>query len=267
MDERLGQVRCFLLDMDGTVNLGDRLLPGVETFFEVLRRQHKDHLFLTNNSSRHGRHYAEKMSRLGLPTPESKVFTSGEATARTLAATRPDARVFLLGTRELRQDFVAQGICLDDQTPDTVVLGFDTTLTYDRLWRMCDLVRAGLPFIATHADLNCPTEDGFMPDVGSMLALVETSTGRRPDLIVGKPNRLIVEAAAGKLGLPLEALAMIGDRLYTDIALGKTAGILTVLVLSGEARRDDLADSPDLPDYIFENLGAVAEWLDRLPSD
>lgn len=261
MDDRLANVRCFLLDMDGTVNLGDRLLPGAREFFDLLPRQGREFLFLTNNSSRHGRHYADKLSRLGLPVPEHKVFTSGEATARMLRTTRPQASVFLMGTPELRQEFSAHGVVLDDEHPDVVVLGFDTTLTYARLWRMCDLVRVGLPYIATHADLNCPTETGYMPDVGAMIALVKTSTGREPDLVVGKPNRLIVDAAAEKLGLPLESLAMIGDRLYTDIALGQSSGILTVLVLSGEATRDDLARSAFRPDYVFENLAGVTDWL------
>ncbi len=261
MDDRLAHVRCFLMDMDGTVNLGNRLLPGARAFFDLLPQQSRDFLFLTNNSSRHGRHYAAKLLGLGLPVPEHKVFTSGEATARMLRTTRPQSSVFLMGTPELRQEFSARGVRLDDENPDLVVLGFDTTLTYPRLWRMCDLVRAGLPYIATHADLNCPTETGYMPDVGAMIALVKTSTGREPDLIVGKPNRMIVDAAAERLGLPLGALAMIGDRLYTDIALGQSSGILTVLVLSGEATRDDLARSPYQPDYVFEDLAGVTDWL------
>jgi len=261
MDDRLARVSCFLLDMDGTVNLGERLLPGAAAFFELLPRQGRDFLFLTNNSSRHRQHYAAKLSRLGLPVPDEKVLTSGEATARMLLATRPQSSVFLMGTPELRQEFLAHGVRLDDEHPDLVVLGFDTTLTYARLWRMCDLVRAGLPYIATHADLNCPTEAGYMPDVGAKIALVKTSTGREPDLVVGKPNRLIVDAAAQKLGLPIESLAMIGDRLYTDIALGQSSGILTVLVLSGEATREDLARSEFQPDYVFEDLAGVTGWL------
>jgi HAD superfamily hydrolase (TIGR01450 family) len=141
------------------------------------------------------------------------------------------------------------------------VLGFDTTLTYQKLWRLCDFVRAGLPYIATHPDFNCPTETGFMPDIGAMIAFVKASTGREPDLVIGKPNRMIVEAAAQKMNVPLDALGMIGDRLYTDIALGQTSGITTVLVLSGETRLEDVAASPFQPDYVFDNLGAVADWL------
>ncbi len=122
-------------------------------------------------------------------------------------------------------------------------------------------MRAGLKYVATHPDLNCPTPTGFMPDIGATIAYVKAATGREPDLVVGKPNRLMAEAAAQKLGLPPAALAMIGDRLYTDVALGQAAGIPAVLVLSGETRAADVAGSPFQPDYTFENLGALAAWL------
>ncbi|HSR20121.1 MAG TPA: HAD hydrolase-like protein, partial [Anaerolineales bacterium] len=120
----------------------------------------------------------------------------------------------------------------------------------------------GVPYIATHPDFNCPTEGGYMPDVGAMIAFVRAATGREPDLVVGKPNRIIVEAAAAKLNLAVSQLAMIGDRLYTDIALGQTSGIATMLVLSGETKMEDLRTSPFQPDYIFENLAGVADWLE-----
>jgi HAD superfamily hydrolase (TIGR01457 family) len=261
MIERLARVRCFLLDMDGTFYLGDRLLQGALHFIEVLAAQNKEYLFLTNNSSKHRREYAEKISRLGLRVPETKVLTSGEATALYLQAERPGARVFVVGTPSLVEEFESHGFRPVTEDPDLVLLGFDTTLTYERLWKLCDFVRAGLPYIATHADFNCPTETGFMPDVGSMMALVKASTGREPDLVIGKPNRLIVDAAARKMGLPIEDLAMIGDRLYTDIALGENAGIPSVLVLSGETKGEDLAESRFKPDYVFDNLQAVADWL------
>jgi len=254
-------VRCFLLDMDGTFYLGEALLPGALEFIEVLRQQGRDFLFLTNNSSRSQDDYAAKITRLGLPVGREKIFTSGEATARYMHATHPDARVYLVGPPSLHAEFEEHGVALDETRPTHVVLGFDTTLTYAKLWRMCDVIRAGLPFIATHADFNCPTPTGFMPDVGAMIALVRASTGREPDLVVGKPNRMFVEAAAAKLGLPVPSLAMIGDRLYTDIALGKTSGITTLLVLSGETGPEDLETSPHRPDMVFADLAAVAAHL------
>ena len=261
--EKLSTIRGFLLDMDGTFYLSDRLLEGALRFIDLLREQKKEFLFLTNNSSKHRRQYAEKISRLGLPIPEEFVLTSGEATALYLKRQHPGARLFVVGTPSLEEEFRQHGFRLVELEPDFLVLGFDTTLTYQKLWTLCDFVRAGIPYIATHPDFNCPTETGWMPDVGAMIAFVRAATGREPDLVVGKPNRLIVDAAAAKMNLPVSQLAMVGDRLYTDIALGQSSGIVTVLVLSGETRIEDLKNSPFQPDYTFQNLAGVADWLER----
>jgi 4-nitrophenyl phosphatase len=261
--EKLSTVRGFLLDMDGTFYLGDQLLEGALRFIDLLREQKKEFIFLTNNSSKHRHQYAEKISRLGLPITEESVLTSGEATALYLREKHPGADLFLVGTPSLEDEFRQHGFRLVQQEPQFLVLGFDTTLTYHKLWALCDFVRAGVPYIATHPDFNCPTENGYMPDVGAMIAFVQAATGRQPDLVVGKPNRLIVDAAAVKMNLQVNKLAMIGDRLYTDIALGKTSGIATILVLSGETKMEDLKDSPFQPDYTFQNLAGVADWLER----
>lgn len=262
-NEPLLNVKCFLLDMDGTFNLGDQIIDGSLRFIETLDELGIDYLFLTNNSSKHRGQYAEKITRLGLPIPEEKVFTSGEATALYLQQKRSGSSVYVVGTPALEEEFRQHGFQLEHHDPECIVLGFDTTLTYEKLWKLCDFVRAGLPYIATHPDFNCPTETGFMPDIGAMIAFVRASTGREPDLVVGKPNRMIVDAVAQKLGLKIEEMAMVGDRLYTDIALGQTSGITTCLVLSGETQRDDLQNSPHQPTYTFENLAAIADWLRR----
>lgn len=259
--ERLAEIRCFLIDMDGTFYLGDHLLEGATRFIDVILQQEKRFLFLTNNSSKHRSQYAKKITKLGMPVPEDLIFTSGEATAMYVQHHYPNSKLFVVGTSELEQEFRDHGFELVQDQPQCLVLGFDTTLTYDKLWKLCDYVRQGLPYIATHPDFNCPIKDGFMPDIGAMIAFVTASTGREPDLVVGKPNRLIVDSAAEKMGLPVESFAMIGDRLYTDIALGQTSGVTTVLVLSGETQLNDLKDSPFQPDYIFANLGEIADWL------
>lgn len=259
--EPLQNVKCFLLDMDGTFNLGDQLIDGSLRFIQTLGQLGKDYLFLTNNSSKHRGQYAEKITRLGLPIADDKVFTSGEATAVYLQKKYPAWPVYVVGTPALEEEFRQHGFGIDGEHPQLVVLGFDTTLTYEKLWKLCDFVRAGLPYIATHPDFNCPTETGFMPDIGAMIAFVRASTGRDPDIIVGKPNRMIVDAVAAKLGLQVEDMAMVGDRLYTDVALGQTSGITTCLVLSGETHLEDLKGSAHQPTYCFENLGAIADWL------
>lgn len=260
-NDRLAQVRCFLLDMDGTFYLGEQLFEGALEFIDILHRQGRDYLFLTNNSSKDSQQYAEKFARLGMPISRDKIMTSGEATVMHVQRQNRGARVYVVGTEALENEFLARGFVLTDEMPDFAVLGFDTTLTYAKIWKLCDLVRAGVRYIATHPDYNCPTETGFMPDVGAMIAFVKASTGREPDLIVGKPNSLLVEYAAERMRVPVSAMCMIGDRLYTDIALGATAEIPTILVLSGETRADEVASSPHQPTYIFQNIRAVADYL------
>ena len=254
--QRLKDAECFLFDMDGTIYLGDRLLPGAREMIEHLQRTGFPFYFLTNNSSRAGADYAAKLRRLGLQVDASAIFTSGEATALYLREKTSARRLFVVGTPSLEQEMRAHGFALDADAPDAAVLGFDTGLTYAKLWRLCDLVRAGAPYIATHPDFNCPTEDGFMPDIGAMIAFVKASTGREPDCIVGKPHAPIVEAVSRKTGAPVERLVMVGDRLYTDIALGR-AGLMTVLALSGETKLEDLPGSPHQPDLIVRDVGEL----------
>jgi len=246
--------------MDGTFYLGDRLLPGAAQFVAHLRRRALPFLFLTNNSSGHRTQYADKIRRLGIALEDEQVFTSGEATTIWLQDQTPRGRIFLAGTPALEDEFLRGGYHLVRDDPDWVVLGFDQTLTYAKLWRLCDLVRAGVPYLATHPDFNCPTENGFMPDTGAMIAFIEASTGRRPDVIVGKPNGPIVEAVARKIGVPVESMAMIGDRLYTDVALG-VHGLVTALVLCGETRRGDLDGSPHQPDLVVADLAELTAFL------
>ena len=256
----LADIRLFLLDMDGTVYLGSRLLPGSLDFLRYLGETGRDHLFLTNNSSRNADYYAQKLTKLGWPAQPGEILTSGEATALYLGGLKPSARVYLLGTPDLETEFAAHGFVLTDENPDYVVLGFDMTLTYDKLVRACDLVRGGVPFIATHPDLNCPTETGYIPDCGAMTALITASTGVTPK-VIGKPNREIIDAMFRKKPVRRDQVAMVGDRLYTDIVMGHNAGVTSVLVLSGEAKESDIPAAPVKPDHVAGGLGALYEAL------
>jgi 4-nitrophenyl phosphatase len=260
LEHQLSDIKCFLMDMDGTIYLGDRLLPGAREWLDLLDSHNLEYTFLTNNSSRSRVEYARKLQGLGLPIPEEKIFTSGEATAIWLKKHKPGASLYVVGTPPLVEEFERHGFSLTEEDPDVAVLGFDTTLTYDKLWKMCDLVVTGKPYIATHPDINCPTETGFKPDIGAMIELVAASTGRRPDVIVGKPNEPIVTALAEKTGFPVEAHCMVGDRLYTDIALGKW-GITTALVLSGETKAEDLAESEFQPDFVVHDIAEMTALL------
>ena len=257
MDFSLESVRLFLLDMDGTFYLDDILLPGALDFLALCRKRGVAFSFLTNNSSRSKADYLGKLKRLGVPgITEREVFTSGDATLLYLAAHPVGRELLLIGTPSLEQQFLSAGYCIDSAKPSAVVLGFDTTLTYQKLIALCNAVRAGIPYIATHPDRNCPVAGGYIPDIGATIAYVEAATGRRPDVVIGKPNPWIVQAAAQQFGCRLEEVCMVGDRLYTDIAVG-ASGCKTVLVLCGESRLEDLPSATHQPDLVCQHLAQL----------
>ena len=258
--DRIRYTACFLFDLDGTVYLGEELLPGARELLAYLDQNSRPYFFLTNNSSRSRADYSQKLAGYGLTAPEDKIFSSGMATAIYLKKQKPGARIFLVGTPSLEQEFRTYGFELVDDDPDFVVLGFDTTLTYQKLHKLSDFVVEGRPYIATHPDINCPTPGGFMPDIGAMMALIKTSTGRDADVIVGKPYAPMVEAIVEQTGYETKYLTVVGDRLDTDIAMG-AAGIQTVLILSGEAKLADLDSDPHQPDLVCENLGELLQYL------
>ena len=257
----LQDVKCFLLDMDGTFYRGELLIDGSLEFIDRVLQSGRDFMFLTNNSSHNAGFYVQKLRRMGLDIDRRRILTSGEATCEMLNALYPGKHVFVLGNEFMGVEFYEAGIPVDNENPDLVVVGFDTSLTYQKLQDACDFVRAGLPYIATHPDLNCPTESGFKPDIGAILAFIEASTGRRPDLIVGKPNEGIVKAALKRTGLKTGELAMVGDRLYTDIETGLRSGMLSILVMSGETDEAMLAASKTRPDLKFNRLADMVPLL------
>lgn len=260
--ESLSGIRCFLLDMDGTFYLGDRLIDGSLDFLEALRRTGRDAWFLTNNSSKSASAYVEKLTRMGVPEPfRQQVMTSGHAAARYLLERFPGGRGELVGNEVLRAELTAMGLTFTGDDPDYVLLAFDTTLDYAKLCRACDLIRAGKPYIATHPDLNCPTETGFIPDVGAFMALIEASTGRKPDVILGKPYGGIVREAVARTGYAPGEMAMVGDRLYTDVATAVHHGMTGILVLSGEATMAAVAASDVQPHLIFDRLSDMIPYL------
>lgn len=259
----LQSIKVFLSDMDGTFYLGNQLLPGALQFAKVLREQGKRLYFLTNNSSHRAIFYAEKLRSLGLDdcTPDH-IITSTDSCIFHLQKTYPGARVFLLASREVAIDFLRGGFTLVTENPDIVVLCFDTTLTYRKLAKACAFLRKGTPFFATHPDFNCPTEDSELIDVGSLVEAIKASTGRIPRYF-GKPCPEMIEYVLWRTGARKEELAILGDRLYTDIAMGQQAGITTVLLLTGETRKEDLESSPWKPDFVFSSLEELAQNLGR----
>ncbi|HHT43629.1 MAG TPA: HAD-IIA family hydrolase [Firmicutes bacterium] len=258
---RLEKIETYLLDLDGTFYLGSNLYPWSLPFVETMRRLGKRFVFVTNNSSQNGKYYLEKIRKMGVDITEDQIFTSGQATIFYLKKYNYPKKLYLVGTPALEEEFKEAGFILTDEDPETVVLGFDMTLTYEKLRTACDLIRSGVPFIATHPDFNCPTPEGPIPDCGAMIALITASTGVKPK-IIGKPYPEMIEALQAKYGLENpDTIAMVGDRLYTDLAMAKAAGIVGILVLSGETQREDLEDSEVQPDLVLENLGEITKAL------
>ena len=256
----LQKIRLFVLDLDGTVSLGDRLLPGAAEMIARARALGRRILFFTNNTSRSPLEYVERLNRMGLAVTRADILTAGDVTVHYLRQHHPDARVFLLGVPALRESFAAGGIRLVEEDPDLVVAGFDKTLTYERLEKACVFLRRGAGFLATHPDINCPTEAEPIPDCGAICAAITASTGRAPRCL-GKPAAETVELVEAVSGLRRQSIAFVGDRLYTDVACGTQNGACGILVMTGETTPEMLAESSFSPDAVFPSLGAMAPLL------
>ncbi len=263
MARRLAEIDAFLLDLDGTFYVDDRLQPQARALLELLEARGSRYLFLTNNSSRSAADYEAKLARLGLPVARERILTSGQATARYLRRETALRRVFVLGTESLREELAAEGLVVDEASPEAVVLGYDVTLTYERLARTSLWLAQGLPYIATHPDFTCITAEGLVPDAGALIAALETVTHRLPDVVCGKPEPTMVAAALERLGGPEpERTAMVGDQLDTDLTMAARAGLLGVLVLSGETSRARLeAQRRVHPDLVLESIAELHDLL------
>ena len=258
----IGRIRHFALDLDGTMYLDETWIDGALDFLAALTRSGRSYCFMTNNSSKNAEVYVDKLHRMGLDIdPETELITSGHATIAYLKHHYPGKRVYLFGNRVLMDEFEESGIELVDEDPEIAVTAFDTSFDYAKLCRLCDFIRTGIPYIGTHPDLNCPTKTGFIPDIGSLHAYIEASTGRWPDKIVGKPEREIIDYMLDVTGGRPEDTAVVGDRLYTDVKSGVNNGLYGIFVLSGEAQLLDLPETDVTPDLIFDSVKEMIPFL------
>lgn len=265
MDKRelLSQTKLFVLDLDGTFYLGSQILDGSLEFLHQTERLGKQFVFFTNNSSRSSKSYMDKLAAMGCRITREQILTSGDVMIEYLKRFHAGERVYLLGTPDLEENFRENGIRLTETMPDVVVVGFDLTLTYEKLERACTYIRNKAAFLATHLDINCPTADGFIPDCGAMCAAIALSTGKKPKY-VGKPFPETVDMILARTGVPRERISFVGDRLYTDVKTGVANGACGILVLSGETKAEDIASSEIQPDAVFAGLGEMAEALSAL---
>jgi len=205
------------------------------------------------------------MNNMGVPVTERDILISSDAFVAYMQRTKPNARLFVLGTPELKNTIQAGGFTLVaalNEPVDYVVVGFDQTMTYENLAIACRLIDRGVPFIATHPDRRCPIEAGeFIPDVGAFLACIEKATGKRPEIICGKPYRYMLDAVMERTGAEPEEIAMVGDRLTTDIPFGLNNNILSILVLTGEATIDDVCREGVVPDLILPHCKEILRYL------
>lgn len=258
--DALARVKTFVLDMDGTIYLGGRLFSWTRPFLERVRATGRDFCFFTNNSSQNREAYLEKLAGMGIEVCPEKMLISNGVILEWLRQRHPEESAYVVGTPALEEDFRQAGIRLDREAPGYVVLGFDTSLTYVKLRLACHFIRNGAPVYGVNPDWNCPVEGGFIPDCGSIAALVKASTGVQCEFF-GKPSRHTLNYLLARTGRAPEELAVVGDRLYTDIALAEGTAVTSILVMSGETTPAMLAESPVKPDLVFQDLGDLAEAL------
>lgn len=262
MQPDLGRVRHVVLDMDGTIYKGSRLFPCTLPFLEQLRSAGIGYTFITNNTSKSKRDYVDRLHTLGIAIDESQIYTPADSAIVYLRERLTGiGSIAVLGTPSLRAQFEQAGFTVTWDTPQAVVVGFDTTLDYQRLCRAAYWISHGLPFVATHPDLICPTDEPtVLVDCGAICAALTAATGQTP-VVLGKPDPSILRDLCASLSLTCADIAMVGDRLYTDMALARAAGALGVLVLTGEATMNDVAASPIQPDLIVADVGELGHRL------
>jgi arabinose operon protein AraL len=260
----------FIFDLDGTVYLGEAALPGAVEAIKALRQRRKRTLFVSNKPLEPRQAYAAKLTRLGIPTGADEVITSAFVLGHHLARTAPHLRLYVIGENNLLAELRGHGLTLIDelldQDPqqvidpagiDAVVVAFDRTLDYRKINTAYQALRQGARFFATNADKTCPMPGGAIPDAGATITALEHITGRKVELVAGKPSTLIVQVALERLGVRPERCMMVGDRLETDIRMGQAAGMVTAVVLTGVSGRENVAQMAQPPDFVIENLGEL----------
>ena len=260
----------FVFDLDGTIYLGDAALPGSVEGIAELRRRGKRVLFVSNKPLEPREAYAAKLTRLGIPTEPDAVITSAYVLGHHLAQSAPAARYYVVGEDALRTELRGHGLTVVDELLDqddkevidpvgidAVIVAFDRTLDYRKLNTAYQALLHGAHFYATNADKACPMPGGSIPDAGATIAALEHISGRKLELLAGKPSPLIMQVALARLDLPAARCMMVGDRLETDILMGQQAGMYTAAVLTGASTRADAESLAEPPSFIIDNVGAL----------
>lgn len=266
---RLRGIRHVALDMDGTIYMGMSLFDYTKPFLARLKQMGITYSFLTNNPSTSIADYLKKLAGMGIEATADEMYTTALATIDYLKTNLPAAkRLFILGTPSMTSEFVKAGfeVAEDsaDDRPDAVVVAFDKTLSYARLCRAAWWIQQGLPYVATNPDRVCPTDEPtVLVDCGSICKCLEHATSRQPDITLGKPDPNMLSGIMQRYGLRADEIAMVGDRIYTDVQMAFNAGAFGVLVLSGETTLDIVAEAPRKPDLTADNIAVLGDLLEN----
>ncbi len=245
--------QVYFFDLDGTIYLGNKLFKGVSELIELLKQREISFFFLSNNSSISSADYLKKLKSMKLDITRDNIILSQHPTIDYLKKNNYK-RIFLLGTMSLKDEFRQNGLIIDEADPEIIVLAFDKELTYQRLALAANFLKSKeFPYIATHLDNRCPTENGYIPDAGGIAALLFKTIERMPR-VFGKPNEEMLLFKLNQLGIPPNQAIIFGDRLYTDIKMGNNAGVTTCCVLSGETTIDMIKESKDKPTYVIDGI-------------
>jgi arabinose operon protein AraL len=249
----------YIFDLDGTLYRGEKVIPGAPQAIAELRRRGCGVVFLSNKPLQRREAYAEKLTRLDIPAMPDDVINSSLVMARYLARVMPGATVFPIGEPPLLEELAAAGFGFSEVPDeiDVVIASFDRSFDYHKLNVGYQALRRGSRFLATNGDRTCPVEEGEIPDAGAVIGALEGCSGRKVELVVGKPSSLIVEMALERLALPADTCLIVGDRLETDMAMGRCCGMATALVLTGVTQREDLANASVRPDFVLESVTEV----------
>ena len=249
-------IEAVFLDLDGTLYLGDDMIEGALDFLLRLKEEGVQRFFLSNNSSKSVTQYLEKLQGMGVPAASEDILLSTHDLIAWLSA-NGISETYLVGTSGMRQMIEDAGVSTNSVNPQYVVLGYDTEITYEKLSTASIHLHKGVPMVASHPDVVCPSPDGGLPDTGAYMDLFEATTGVRPEHVCGKPNAGMILHKVEELGLRPDQCAMVGDRLYTDMEMAERAGVHGVLVLSGEATREDLASAPQNPSLVADSVAEL----------
>lgn len=259
--EIVEKTEVFLLDMDGTIYLDSTPIGDMVKTLEKLRKAGKKIVYFTNNSSKTASEYEKKLKTIGFWEDGDNVYSSGLATIWYLKKYHSGKRVHLMGTDALVNAFIANGIIIDNENPEVVVLAYDTSMNFNKIKLFNEFLVKGATYIATHPDLVCPTETISMPDLGSFIKMFEASSNRLPDVIIGKPYNVMGEMLKENYLVKNENITMVGDRIYTDVMFGINCGFNSILVLSGETTIEKLSESGVKPTLVLDSLNDVAEFV------